>query len=195
MSGLAEVQAALRPSLKRWGFRVRAQHGNRVTDEGLVQVITFLTSRLDPRGAPARFTVELGVYLPEIDQVRGTPAKTNIGAIHCEIRARLARLANEHDDRWWPAEAAAAPELAQRLERDGLPFLDRFATRAKIVEACGDRAEVPHVTTPRILCAIVLAKQGKLDEARPLLRAQWQDARDRAYLESLAGWLKLGPLA
>src|SRR5436190_21871644 len=70
------LQAALRPTLQRWGFRGRGRTFNRTTQDGLTQVITFQMGSFDPPGTThipglrenmyGRFTINLGVYVPEV---------------------------------------------------------------------------------------------------------------------------------
>src|SRR3982750_3463838 len=43
------VQAALRPHLKQLGLRVRGRTFNRVTEDGLTQVVNIQIGALDPR--------------------------------------------------------------------------------------------------------------------------------------------------
>jgi len=50
------LQAALKPDLKRWGFRSRARGYNRATSDGLTQVIEFQMGRFDPPGTSRRLT-------------------------------------------------------------------------------------------------------------------------------------------
>ena len=72
-----EIQAAVRPFLKELGFRARWRAFNRLTSDGLTQVIEFQLGRFDPPGTNAtgyrrdlygKFTVNVGVYIPEVNK-------------------------------------------------------------------------------------------------------------------------------
>jgi hypothetical protein len=137
-----EIQSALHVALKPKGFRKQGRTFNRTTDDGLVQVINVQMGASDPPGTVhvpgvrenlyGHFTVNLGVYVPEVAKLHGIGgAKRFVQAPDCCVRQRLGSAGPEMQDIWWRNDALAevVPEVLARLERDGLPFLDRYASR------------------------------------------------------------------
>lgn len=205
-----ELEAALRPATKRWGFRRRGRTFNRTTRDGLTQAISLQMGSFDPPGTTyfrgirenlyGRFTVNLGVYVPEVARHHGgREAPSFVQEYHCCVRARLGELGPERRDLWWKLDrgTAANAEIEQRLERDALPFLDRFATREAILGELLDDPDNVHAVPSRIVCAIILLQKGRQKDARGLLAAQASETRDKGhaeYVRSLAKDLGLGNL-
>ena len=205
-----ELEASLRPATKRWGFRRRGRTFNRPTRDGLTQAISLQMGSFDPPGTTyfpglrenlyGRFTVNLGVYVPEVARHHGGGrAPSFVQVYHCCVSARLGELGPERRDLWWRLGhgATAHGEIEQRLERDGLPFLERFATRDAILGELLDDPENIHAVPSRIVCAIVLLQKGRQREARVLLAAQASESQDKGhteYVRRLAEDLGLGKL-
>jgi hypothetical protein len=204
-----DLQAALRPAMRRWGFRARGRTFNRGTRDGLTQVISLQMGSFDPPGTVpipglrpnlyGWFTINLGVYVPEVAKhYGGGEAGTIVHEYHCCVRARLGKLGPEQTDTWWDLRSEGLGlGLQQRLERDGLPFLERFATRDAILGDLMGKTENIHLSPPRIVCAIILIERGRRDEARRLLAAQAGEAENphhQAYVRRLAEKLGLGGL-
>ena len=200
-----EVQAALHAALKPQGFRKQGRTFNRKTTDDLIQVIGLQVGAHDPPGTVhipglqedlyGWFTVNLGVYVPEVARFHGGgEAKSFVRDFHCCIRTRLGALGPEKADLWWRNSAVAevVPDLLLRLDRDGIPFLERFASRDAILRECNN-ADIERVCiTPRIVLAIILVQRGNTNEARELLARQAQapgHPAHSAYVRSLAAQL------
>jgi hypothetical protein len=204
---LDELQSKLRPRLLELGFRVRKRTSNRSTADGLIQVVQFQLGRFDPTGTYqipglrenlyGRFTVNVGVYVPEVGQAMGfTPSFVH--EVDCCVRARLGQLAPNRTDIWWGLQwiDQAAAEAWQRLERDALPFLERFHSRDAILKELM-RGKSPYSPRPLVECAIILANRGQQTDARSLLTMQALEAKSAKhteYLRELAVKLGLGQL-
>jgi hypothetical protein len=202
-----EIQAALHAWLKPKGFRKQGRTFNRTTDDGLVQVINVQMGASDPPGTVyipglrenlyGWFTVNLGVYVPEVARFHGGgEAKRVVNEAHCCVRSRLGNLAPEKKELWWRNEAVAEvlPDVVARLERDGIPFLDRFASRDAVLREWKDKSEIEGAggSPPRIVMAIILAERGQKDAARELLSQQALETRNAGhpeYVRSLAARL------
>jgi hypothetical protein len=213
-SGLAkemdEIQARLRSLLKDNGYRVRGRTFNRSATDGLVQVVSFQMGSFDPPGTTyipglrenlyGRFTVNLGVYVPEVAIYLGSGEKTFVQEYHCCVRARLGPLGPEERDFWWLVRAAdeVVLDVRERLLRDAFPFLERFGNRDAILFEWKDRSKnLFEGSPPRIVCAIILAARGQTAEARKLLAAQAQETLNPGhpkYVRGLATKLGLGNL-
>ena len=208
---LDALQAKLRPALKQYGFRASGRTFNRLTPDGLTEVVTIQMGSFDPPGTTyvpglrqnlyGKFTMNLGVFVPEVSEQRGGAAgKSFIQEYHCCVRARLPVLGPEARDLWWDirADEALAEELLERIARDAFPFFKKFETRDAILEQWLPAPKSPFAfTPPRIVCAIILAKRSRNDEARVLLAAQATETLNPghpAYVRRLAVQLGLGDL-
>jgi len=197
------VVAAINHALKLRGFRKQGRTFNRAMPDGLVQVINVQMGPFDPPGTTyhpglrenlyGRFTVNLGVYVPEVAEYRlARQPEGFIREYHCTVRERLGPLGPERQDIWWLNSAVeeVGPEILQRLERDGLPYLERHGSRDAILQQWAGKSEIQGSgDPPRIALAIILAGRGQLEEARRLLEAQAQEIRNPghpAYVRSLA---------
>ena len=206
------IQATIRPWLQEQGFRVRGRAFNRVTDDGLTQVISIQMGPFEPPGTVeipglrenlhGLFTVNLGVYVPEIALHHwGGGAKAWVHESDCAIRARLGRVCTEARDLWW--QAVAIPEVVEaireRLSVYGLPWLQRFATRELVLRELHGLDRSHWVAAPRIAMAIIRWARGEAAEAHALLADQAAEAatshRGHAeYVRELALRLGLGIL-
>ena len=146
------------------------------------------------------FAINLGVYVPEVAQHHIGPVKSWIQDYHCCVRARLNELTGQGADVWWHAHAGVAlvPGLQRDLEEVGLPFLERFGTRDRIlVEWDGVSENMGVSSPPRIVSAIILVARGDREQARRLLSQQVWETRKPGhpgYVRRLAERLGLGTL-
>jgi len=203
------IQRALRPVLRAEGFKVRGRSFNRATEDGLTQVVSIQMGASDPPGTTyfpglrenlhGLFTVNLGVYVPEVAKYHGGgQARSWVQEYHCCVRARLGAAAGEAQDIWWHARAddAVVADVKGNLERFGLPFLERFATRDKILsEWRGLSRNVGAGSPPRIVMAIILARRGQKEGARQLLAEQVLETQNPGhpeYVRELARELSVG---
>jgi|SRR5580692_5395185 hypothetical protein len=194
------LQTKVRPNLKELGFRFRGRTLNRQTADGLTQVLQFQMGVFDPPGTHhipwirenlyGKFTVNVGVYVPEIAQADGIGAAASfVQEASCCIRARLGKLGPEHRDMWWDLSRAdeTAPEIWGRLRRDALPFLGRFESRDAILTEWRNLAKSPYSNRPRVDCAIILAGRGQRADAMALLTTQAREAGEPRHVEYLRG--------
>lgn len=204
------LQAAITKSLAAIGFRRRGRTFNRRTEEGLVQVIGFQMGAFDPPGTVpipglrenlyGRFTVNLGVHVPEVAKYHGAPPRSAFIQDHdCCLRARLGELGPERQDLWWPltGEAGIEEEILRRLDRDALPWIGRFATRDLILREMAGVHRGDYATVPRIVSALILLERGDREGARALLIEQAEEVGTTphaAYVRSLAERLGLESL-
>jgi len=147
------------------------------------------------------FTVNLGVYVPEVAKYHGGgEAQSWIQDYYCCVRARLGRTVDEPADVWWRAQADAVviADVGHCLENNGFPFLDRFSTRDKILAEWNETSKnVGPGGPPRIVLAIILAQRGQLERARALLALQVLETKNPGhpdYVRKLAKVLALGSL-
>ncbi len=193
------VQNDLTPMLKDRGFKKRGRTFNRLSSDGLTLVINFQMGAFDPPGTTyfpglrenlyGYFTVNLGIYVPEVAIYHlGGEARNFVQDYHCCIRARLGKLGHEMRDIWWRISSSGEiiSELQIRLEENGLPFLQSFETRERILRHWPDHyAQVKPGwgSPPNIISAIILVGLGHHDEARELLKEQARDTRNPGHPE------------
>jgi hypothetical protein len=190
---LDSVQAPCVQYLKQLGFEHRGRTLNRETETGLIQVVNF---QLGQRYLAGLFTINLGVFIQEIhDATSSVPISGLVSESSCEIRARIGRLMPVGHDHWWRLSEAQkldsiavglteklpilqpfrSPDLSQNVlssvQDYGLPFLERFAARSKIIEAW-QRDQLREWMPPRapLSIGIILAQQGETERARKLIR-------------------------
>jgi hypothetical protein len=187
---MGDLQKKLNPVFKERHFRRRARTYNRTTANGLIHVVNFQMGRFDPPGTVSipgfrenvygRFTVNVGVYVPEVQvSVSGEKEPKFVAEYCCCVRERLGLLGPEHVNVWWElhndddSAEEVVDEIRQRLEADAFPFLARFETRDALLKELLDDAPAKGNRSPRsrIVCAIVLAARGQRSEARSLLIA------------------------
>jgi hypothetical protein len=188
-STMDELQGLLHPLLKQSGFRKHGRTYNRTTKDGLTHVVGFQMGSFDPPGTTyfpglrenlyGRFTVNLGVYVPEVARDHGGgEAKSVVHDCDCCIRTRLGRT--EQKEFWWKVcvERMLITDLTERLQYEAFPFFQRFDNRDQVINEFRDAVDNTELmAVPRIVCAIILLNRGEREEARHLLAAQ---ARDHA---------------
>lgn len=203
-----EIEAALRPLMKAEGWRCRARTFNRLTEDGLTQVVNFQMARSNPPGTYiipwfrenlyGRFTINLGISVPEV--AKHLAHKHGVSWIeegHCCIRARIGEASGK-PDLWWltRADSKVIDDVRHHLQRYGFPFLDRFATRDKILAEWRDRAhQIPGSSAPRIVMAIILAGRGETEQARAQLARQVQETQVPRHAEHVRNLAKTLGLA
>ncbi len=143
---MARVVDAMAPSLNAAGFGKRRHLFNRSLDRGMTQVVHFQMGASQPPGAQSlplrpnlygQFTVNLGVFVPEmVIEPALTPGRW-VNGFDCQLRQRLGNLMPAGRDLWWslgdPDEAVLAVRAA--LASNGLPWLDRIKTREALLVA------------------------------------------------------------
>lgn len=201
------VVAALQPVLKGVGFRKRSHTFNRTAEDGLVQVINFQMGPFDPPGTVeipglrpnlyGQFAVNLGVFVEDAWRLElgrfgptGPPAvKSWVNEYECQLRRRLDNLDDAaRTDRWRPVdEPAVAAVVRGRLFDDGLVWLERFGSRARILAAVEsgppDDRSVTGVGPPRLLATRMRLGAGEQQRAQELFGEWVRYCQDRASSE------------
>ena len=147
---LDEIQKELHEFLKPHGFKKKGRTFNRETEKGVYQVINIQSGQF-PLGQDyvvpelredlyGRFAINLGVCIEELYQLRyPRPAKTIYQDYDCSIRIRLSQLLLGNDF-WWPINhpTKSAKEVIIGLSEKGIPWLDLFENREKIIANWGN---------------------------------------------------------
>ncbi len=206
-----EVQEGLTQFLKPLGFRKSSRNYNRAEEEGVVQVINLQTGMYEigpPLPEPVqhwrpnlygKFTVNIGVWVSDIERAepKGSWPKFIIEA-RCSIRTRLSALAG-HSNLWWSLDAPkekTLTEVISLLDRHGLPFLENFSTREKIISewVTFNNKEKLLSNRSRLDVGIILATAGRQAEAIDVIEDHLQASDNKhhnKYVQEVAERLGL----
>jgi hypothetical protein len=208
---LDKVQRVVGAVLGEAGFGWRGRTLARILGGDLVQVLALQAGPFEPGPAlsPAAAylrpdlyglgAVNLGVFVPQIHAHDSTVAP-RVSEPHCAIRTQLGR-SQASGDLWWSLAGdreAVARDVTALLVHDGLPFLDRFGSRAAIRRdwVRVNEGEGRLTLVARLDVAMMMLAAGEVDEARDLFEqhlAMWhRDPRNPGHVpmsaRSPAGW-------
>jgi hypothetical protein len=187
---MTKAVTLLAPQLKAAGFRRFRADFNKQPQAGLTQVIGFQGNKWGDS-----FTVNLGVYVREVDQLfddwwgksnkAGAPGEDwPVKEYLCFLRARLGGIRFGDRDAWWDYDDldAAADDIAARLHRDAMPALDEVSTRDRLMEWWRDREgrQFKWSMEPRtpLGFALLMKQAGAVDEARLIVDDVCNRTRD-----------------
>ncbi len=217
------VQGELLKLLKPIGFSRKGRAFRRESDHEVFQIVGLhagpfeVGPPLPPGFTPfpgihyGKFRVSLGVYVPEIYERVSPPLRPGrvISDMHCQIRTELGR-SPECWHRWWPLHDRiedTVEEVKSMLIQSGIPFLERFGSREKIIADWVNFNETEFEITrvPRLDVAMILLQRNKKDEASQLIVEHLNKCkvkeelphvqRHMEYVRELAAELGLEPLS
>lgn len=116
--------------LKPLGFRKEGGNFRRFPGDGLGQIINFQKSSWNS-GEECRFTINIGVYAEEGEEIRNLKFKE----YECHLRTRTDGISSRYQgDRWWSIFPdrdvdELFGELKTLMEEEILPFLMETSTR------------------------------------------------------------------
>jgi hypothetical protein len=212
---LNEVQNRFARTLKPLGFARKGRTFRRRAEDSFFQILALQAGPFEIGPPPpesvkhlrpdlyGKFTINLGVYVAETHE-RSNPALTEDRVLtdaHCAIRTRLGNIALG-EDTWWNLASLdddGIDDLLALILHVGIPFLERFKTRALIVSdwiAFNER-ERRLSNVARLDVAMILLKLGDRTAAGQLLQEQIKQTdlpHHAAYVRELAARLGLGDL-
>jgi hypothetical protein len=174
------VKAQLKPALKELGFKNKSSTFFRQNGE-LVEIISPQKSKWNDAGE-AKFTINLGVYWPQVQEVLGRPAAGSPPKEHdCTIRQRLGPLFDDGKDFWW----SVSPD--SDMQQIGLDVLEKIRTHALpwLVRATSldEAVNLAHTGEAVVLYTI----KGERDTATKLLEKAIADTKHaKAFFRTLA---------
>ena len=202
------VQTQVTGFLKPLGFRKRARTYNRLVDDGLIHVVNLQAGPYEfgdeiPGLRPnlwGLFTVNLSVYVPELDPAPAKVPRKHVPEYVCPIRTRFARLLDLDADPWWPLDETwpnSSADVLRCLEEVGLPFFDRYRSQGDVLARWIEDAKRLRLSNvARVDVARLLATRGQQREAGELLQAQYDESGHlkghQEYLGRLADELGIG---
>jgi hypothetical protein len=170
---LREAQAPVTRALKSLGFKKIGNYYNRTVQDGLVQVVGFQSGQAGST-VHGKFTINLGVYVPCIAEIEGNAATGRcVTDAHCEIRSRLSEVCGFGRDKWWQLDESAAESgevVADVLLSHGVPFLERYASNAAIIDCFEREGFLPFHNSKRSMLAVAIIQWsiGAANESRRL---------------------------
>jgi hypothetical protein len=183
-AAMKNIVAQVAPMLKDAGFRRRRHGFHRRTEDGLIDVVHFQMGPYEPPGTVeippyrrnlyGRFTINLAIFCHDMPTF-GPPGRKYdwINEYSCHLRKRIGNLMPDERDIWWPLEdeSFAARVSIATLTDYGLPWLDRYPTRASILEAFrrGEQIEMGMAPRAAVDIAALLLAIGERAEARSVL--------------------------
>lgn len=141
------IKLALATPLKAAGFKKQARVFRRSRDDGAVEVIDIQGGKYNTEGK-GEFTVNLGLYLPQIAAMLDAPPLEKPQEHQCHFRQRIGALLPEKDeDFWWSMDTvthdeALAHALQQAVLNHALPWFACFTPEA-FQAAGGDFGQLP----------------------------------------------------
>ena len=136
------------PLLKKEGFKKKARDFYREYEDR-IEVINVQASKWND-GAEGKFTVNVGVYYPEIAEITDAiPVKGMPKEYDCTITERIGLLTPEKKDEWWKIDSSTndsevSERVAKQVEVLCIPWLARMSTlnEVKVAVAKSNRAFV-----------------------------------------------------
>lgn len=182
-ASMTQVVALAVSPLKAAGFRKRRNSFNRPLERGMTHVLNFQMGPFEPPGTEeippfrvnlhGRFTVNVGVFVPEMVIDEKLAPTTWVNEYDCQLRRRLGELMPAATDLWWslddPEEAAKV--VGSAISSSALPWLERLATRDRVVDEYRRFGGSALGMTPRAPAEIAwLMAETDRDEAEQILR-------------------------
>jgi len=184
---LDRIQAEALKYLNQLGYKKKGRTFNKTLDSGLIHVINFQMGR---RSLSGKFTINLGVYIPEIYKllwfwIEDEPKFVDHG--DCEITERIGFLAPSSKSLWWDLKKNPRrlnKNVVMHIDNYGLPYLNRFMNQDDIINEWklgGEQIGFTHRANLSI--AILLANSGKRGQARNLLIQECESNMNKPYAE------------
>lgn len=121
------IKANLAPTLKSEGFKKTARTFHRASGPA-IHVVNVQASQWGSSDE-GRFTLNLGVYVPELARMLGDAVHEKPKEYQCQARARIGSLMPAGSDDWWDVSpstdlAALTREVEARYVEFGRPWLE-----------------------------------------------------------------------
>ena len=129
------INLDLKALMKAKGFKKKARNFYKELDGGVFLLVNVQGSMYNDN-QDARYTVNLGVFFPEIYELVGFGNVAKVPSVpDCSISKRIGHLKPEKTDYWWQLTPASnlqqlATNLSASVEQYGLPWLQRNSSIA-----------------------------------------------------------------
>ena len=173
---LDDVISRLLPLFTANDYRKSARNFVAASD-GVARIVQFQTSQLKkPEEASFTFNVLVTSFAFH-ESYAGAPFPKSAASAEPVVQAGIGRLMPDGEPIWWslaPNVSAqrVASEVEALLKEKAFPFLARFAGEKELLQELEHGQDLPGFSAMRERCrAVLLAKNGRKDEARKALAA------------------------
>jgi Domain of unknown function (DUF4304) len=124
------VKRGLQPHLKAAGYKKKARTFFRELDGGVFQIVNVQLSQWGT-ATESKFTINLGVFFPSIQQISLKPALDGVpNEYDCHLRQRIGMLMPDHLDHWWtvtsnPSIDGVAQQISEAWSMYGQQWIER----------------------------------------------------------------------
>ncbi|WP_369993634.1 DUF4304 domain-containing protein [Winogradskyella sp.] len=128
---LNKIQNLITDELKEKGLSKSGRTYNSTIEKGLVHVVNFQNGKRSMQG---KFTVNLGVYIEELDEVKSNNSTKK--EYDCAIRVRLKELISNKDV-WYNLNEdfhKTSHRITKDLKQEGMEWFELFNSREKIIQ-------------------------------------------------------------
>lgn len=170
------IKSALVPMLEPLGFSRKARNFWR-RQPSFIGVVNLQGNKWN-EGDSGSFTLNFGVYFPELAKVLGAAVCDSPDEAECHVRERGGMLLDPPGDRWWELgpgrdEVAVAEEVSALVKERGLRWIDDHADCMRLSETL--LAQRP------VLRAAILHVSGQSPQAAALIEAHVRKEPLRAH--------------
>ena len=144
---LNDLQSAVHKELlKINGFKKSGRTFNRISSDGIIEVINFQSGRHEfgneipglRENLYGNFTINIGICIPEYYEHRFDKTKKFYQEYDCSIRTRIGSLIKDGEDVWWELRQSYLEEqidrIIQLLNDVGLKWLEQLNSRENIYQ-------------------------------------------------------------
>lgn len=130
---LNKIQEIITLELKAQGYQKSGRTFNKEISKGLIHVINF---QMGLRSMEGQFTVNLGVFIEELDQMKAKNTKSIKKEYECSIRTRLNELIINEEE-WFDLKnnpIQTAKIISNSLAKEGMQWFKSFNSREVIIK-------------------------------------------------------------
>ncbi|MCB1025972.1 MAG: DUF4304 domain-containing protein [Acidobacteria bacterium] len=146
---LNEIQKIVFHDIKPFGFKMKGRTFNREVEKGIFHVINFQSGQFEigqkydnplfKTDYYGEFTVNLGVCIEELNEIKFGKLKPFYQDYDCTIRTRLGQLLYDKDF-WWKIEGnslTTARTISDGILQNAMSWFQKFETRDDICKNHG----------------------------------------------------------
>lgn len=187
------IQLELAAALKADGYKKRSRTFYRAA-AGTTRVVNVQSSQSNV-GDTGKFTLNLGVYFPEVERVAQNDSTLEYPAeSQCSLRERIGMILPARTDRWWEVGAGIdseqiSRELVQAWRTHGKDWMERHAT-PELALAQPDRGLLGPI---RIASIHLLG--GRAQDAAEEIEREIRTTRNPSFRKRLFRWAEFSKLS
>jgi len=196
---LNELQAAVHKELlKTSGFKKNGRTFNRISDDGLIEVINFQSGRHEfgnvipgfRENLYGNFTLNLGICIPEYYKHQYNKTKKFYQEYDCSVRSRIGSLINNGEDVWWELKQSYLKDQIDRIKQllndVGLKWLEQLNSREKIYQNWEQVSQNFNLSAPAKLNIATIQILNNIESGKILYKEYYQNVE----MENHKKWLR-----